>query len=91
MAALREVAASLRPSVIIADTWGSSYKSLEPSERFEIAEVAQLAPLILITGQQWAANMTADELGVACILPELVNLEQLIDEIRRCLEESSEA
>ena len=53
--------------------------------------MAQLAPLILITGQQWAANMTAEELGVACILPELVNLEQLIDEIRRCLQESSEA
>jgi DNA-binding NtrC family response regulator len=89
IATLREVASKLRPALILTDSWGSSYTELEPHERAGIAELAALAPLILLTGKQWVAEVTAAELGVVCILPKPVRLEQLVEQIVNCVHKKS--
>jgi len=83
---LKEAASRLTPSLIIADSWGASYTSIDAEERAQIAELASIAALILMSGRAWVDRVTADELGIACILAKPLALEHLVSEIGRCLD-----
>src|SRR5438067_11667971 len=55
---LKEAASGLTPSLIIADSWGESYTSIDAEERAQIAELASIAPLILMSGRARVDHVT---------------------------------
>jgi DNA-binding NtrC family response regulator len=87
--ALHEASRGQRPSLIVADGWGPSYTELTSEERTEIADLSSLAPLVLITGRAWGSTVTAEELGVLCILPKPIELTQFVAQVQQCLEQTT--
>jgi two-component system, NtrC family, nitrogen regulation response regulator GlnG len=77
-AQLRQAAAEQRGDVVVADFWGGGQRSLLDTDRTEIAELASLLPLILLTGRSWAADMTAGELGTRAIIRKPFDLDELM-------------
>jgi len=71
---------------VLADFWGTSHVELSAAERQEVRELAGLAPTILLTGRSWARAELAHELGLVCLLTKPLELEELIAQLRRCLE-----
>jgi hypothetical protein len=82
---LRSVITEVPASVIVADTWGSSYDVLDEAERQEIGALARLAPTVLLTGRHWARHVSPEELKVDCIIFKPFELEQLEAAVRRLL------
>jgi ActR/RegA family two-component response regulator len=84
-AALREHVHDHSPVVVLADFWGLSHTALSPDEQEEIRDLARHAPTILLTGRAWATTADKAALGVSCILPKPVELDDVILQLRRCL------
>lgn len=66
----------------------SSSATLGVDDRARLAALGTRAPTILISGQRWALGATEDELGVACLLPKPLDVDELEKQIRRCLVQS---
>jgi DNA-binding NtrC family response regulator len=76
VAELRQRCDDQRPDLIIADFWGTSHLRLDDAERAEIAALAAVAPLILVSGRNWAMGAEADDLGVAALVPKPMDIER---------------
>jgi DNA-binding NtrC family response regulator len=85
-AALRKSIQAHARVVVLADFWGTSHAVLRPDERDEIRDLASRAPTILLTGRSWTRTTDVDALGVSCIMPKPVALDDLILQVRRCLD-----
>jgi DNA-binding NtrC family response regulator len=90
-AELRAAVAEGGVLAVLADFWGTSHMELSPAERQEIRELAGLTPTILLTARSWARPELADELGLVCLLLKPVDIEELIMQLRRCLEVARKA
>ena len=84
-AALREAARAPATGVVLADFWGTSHARLTPCECEQIRELASRAPTILLTARAWAGTIDAQELGLVCILSKPPRLDELVAQVRRCL------
>jgi CheY-like chemotaxis protein len=73
------------PAVVLADFWGTSHIELSPCERDEIRALGGQVPTILLTGRAWALQADAADLNVNCILAKPVVLDDILEQIRRCL------
>jgi two-component system, NtrC family, nitrogen regulation response regulator NtrX len=89
--ALRKALHDYAGSIILADFWGTSHSELSLRERDEVRDLGREAPAILLTGRAWVANAVADDLNVVCILPKPIELEQILEQIRRCLDLAAES
>ena len=89
-AALREAARAPATGVVLADFWGTSHARLTPCECEQIRELASRAPTILLTARAWAAAVDAEELGLVCILSKPPMLDELVAQVRRCLNLASD-
>jgi DNA-binding response OmpR family regulator len=85
-AELRAAAAEGGVVAVLADFWGSSHLELAAAERQEIRELGGFASTILLTGRTWARRELAEELGVVCLLRKPLDIEELVAQLRRCLE-----
>jgi DNA-binding NtrC family response regulator len=83
---LRAAADEAGVHVIVADFWGTSYVEPTTVERQEIRELGRMAPTIVLTGRSWARHELPEELGVMCLLAKPVDLDRLVENVRRCLE-----
>jgi DNA-binding NtrC family response regulator len=84
-AELRAAVDQAGASIVLADFWGTSHLEPTPLERQEIRDLGRRAPTILLTGRSWARHELAEELGVVCLLPKPIDVEQLVEQVRRCL------
>jgi DNA-binding NtrC family response regulator len=75
VAELRQRCDEQPPDLIIADFWGTSHLRLDDGERAEIAALGAVAPLILVSGRNWAVDAEADDLGVAALVPKPMDIE----------------
>src|SRR6266545_2813444 len=89
--ALRQAVHESDAPVVLDDFWGTSHSQLSPQERGEIRELGRQAPTILLTGRAWIADIHADDLNVVCILSKPVDLDEILDQIRRCLNLAAES
>jgi len=87
---VREAARDPATGLVLADFWGTSHARLTPCERDQIRELASEAPTILLTARAWAASIEAEELGLVCILPKPPVLDELVAQVRRCLNLASD-
>ena len=71
--------------------WGTSHAELSPRERDELRELGRQAPTILLVGRAWIADIQADDLNVVCILPKPVELDEILEQIHRCLNLAAES
>jgi ActR/RegA family two-component response regulator len=72
--------------IVLADFWGTSHTELSPRERDELRDLGRQAPTILLTGRAWIANVNANDLNVICILPKPIDLDDILEQIHRCLQ-----
>ena len=89
--ALRQAVREYGASIVLADFWGTSHLELSPRERDEVRELGSEAPTILLTGRAWIANIKADDLNVVCIVSKPIELDEILKQIRRCLNLASES
>jgi DNA-binding NtrC family response regulator len=87
---LRQRCDDQRPDLIIADFWGASHLQLVDSERAEIAALAAVAPLVLVSGRNWAVGAEADDLGVAALVPKPMDIERFASVIAETLAEATQ-
>jgi DNA-binding response OmpR family regulator len=88
--ALRSAARAKQADVIVADFWGVSQRTLNETGRREIQELNELLPVILLTGRTWAENATARDLGAQALVRKPFDLDDLLTEIERVLNETSD-
>jgi len=72
-------------AIVVADFWGKSHRELSPAERAEIRDLGRRAPTILLSGRAWAGSAVADELNLVCVLPKPPSLDDVLEQVRRCL------
>jgi DNA-binding response OmpR family regulator len=84
-ASLRKVLQAGDPAIVVADFWGASQSTLRQCEADQIRELGRSVPTILLTGRAWAADVTAEELNVACVLAKPIVLDELVAQVRGCL------
>lgn len=89
-ASLRDAVRGYDSPIVLADFWGTSHTELSARERDEIREMGQQARTILLTGRAWAASTDATDLDVVCILCKPVALDEIIEQIRRCVNQAAE-
>jgi hypothetical protein len=58
---------------------------LSAAERAEVRDLGSRAPTILLSGRAWAGSALAEELNLVCVLPKPPSLDDLLDQVRRCL------
>jgi DNA-binding NtrC family response regulator len=90
-AALRDYVRTDHSVVVLADFWGSSHTELSPQERDEIRDLGEHAPTILLTGRAWATSSDIADLKLICLLPKPVSVDDVVDQIRRCLDVAEDA
>jgi two-component system nitrogen regulation response regulator GlnG len=73
--------------VVVADFWGSSQTTLLDGDREDIRELASHAPVILLTGRSWAADVTAHELGTRAVIRKPFDLDGLIQTVEDAIAE----
>jgi DNA-binding NtrC family response regulator len=72
-------------AIVVADFWGASHRELSRAERAEIRDLGRRAPTILLSGRAWAGSADADELNLVCVLPKPPSLDDVLEQVRRCL------
>jgi DNA-binding NtrC family response regulator len=82
---LKRRCAEQRPDLVVADFWGTSHLELSSVERSEINELAALAPLVLVSGRNWAIEAEPDELGVAALVPKPLDFDGFLAVLRSTL------
>lgn len=82
---VREAAAGGRGDMIVADFWGGPQRSLTDAGRRQIRELAQLLPIVLLTGRTWAAELSAQELGAVGLMRKPFDLDELLRAIDKGL------
>jgi hypothetical protein len=87
---IEEVAASLRPRLIVADPAWKSYLSIDADVRQDIAKLAAIAPTMLLVDRFWTAIATAGDLGVASALQKPLELGDFLREVWHCLAGAAE-
>jgi DNA-binding NtrC family response regulator len=90
-ASLREHVREDRSCIVLADFWGTSHVELSPSEQDEIRQLGQRVPTILLSGRAWATNTDAADLALVCILVKPVALDEILEQLRRCLARAQDA
>jgi DNA-binding NtrC family response regulator len=85
-AGLRRKLRKKGPIVVVADFWGTSHVELSSGERAEIRELGLRAPTVLLTARSWAPSASACDLNLVSLLPKPVVLDELITQVRRCLD-----
>jgi DNA-binding NtrC family response regulator len=83
---LRAAAEAGAGDIIIADFWGSAQQVLDETARTQMRELAQLAPVVLLTGRSWATTTTPGELWVKAIIRKPFDLNHLLETVRRILQ-----
>lgn len=83
LVAAADVAEVERPSVVVADFWGTSHRALSPTDRAEIRRLAALVPVVLLTGRTWAERADVADLGVAALVRKPFDVEHLLQTVRR--------
>jgi DNA-binding NtrC family response regulator len=87
--AIRAAAATAQGDVVVADFWGTAQRTLSASGRAQIVELAQLMPVILLTGRSWAYGVTAEELGAWALMHKPFDLDELLKVIGDALQPGS--
>ena len=72
-------------AIVVADFWGGSHRELSAAERAEIRDLGSRAPTLLLSGRAWAASAVADDLNLLCVLPKPPSLDDVLEQVRRCL------
>ena len=85
-AALRDSLRKDRFVIVLADFWGTSHTKLSSEEERQIRELARQAPTILLTGRSWASGVNLADLDVIRILLKPVPLEDIVEQVHRCLD-----
>jgi DNA-binding NtrC family response regulator len=85
MAELQQHCATDRPDLIVADFWGTSHLALDEAERSEITALASIAPVVLVSGRNWALNAQAAELGLVALLTKPLDIDRFIVVLRAAL------
>ena len=78
-----------RPDLIVADFWGASHLKLDDVERAEIAELAAVAPLVLVSARTWALDADVEELGVAAFVAKPLDAERFAAQVQEALSAST--
>ncbi len=89
--ALRQAMYEYGAPIVLADFRGTSHIELSPRERDEVRELGGQAPTILLTGRAWITNMDPQDLNVVSILAKPIELDEILAQIRRCLNLASES
>jgi DNA-binding NtrC family response regulator len=84
-ASLLEAVQAWSEAIVVADFWGASHRELSAAERAELRDLGSRAPTILLSGRAWAGSALAEELNLVCVLPKPPSLDDLLDQVRRCL------
>jgi DNA-binding NtrC family response regulator len=85
MVELQAHCATRKPDLIVADFWGTSHLSLDAAERSEICALATIAPLILVSGRNWALDVQATELGMVALLSKPLDIDGFVVLLRTAL------
>jgi DNA-binding response OmpR family regulator len=75
---VRTAAAEARADIIVADFWGGPQRVLSETGRGQIRDLAELLPIILLTGRTWATETTAQELGARALIRKPFDLDDLL-------------
>ena len=86
---VRRAAATDRGDIIVADFWGGAQRVLNATGRQQIQELADLLPVILLTGRSWASETTAEELGARALMRKPFDLDDLLAAIESVLQPGS--
>jgi DNA-binding NtrC family response regulator len=78
-------ARSARAFAVIVDWWASG-RELDSRLRQELMNLGREAPTILLSDQPWTRTMSADDLGLVCILDLPFDVDEVQYQVRRCLE-----
>ena len=78
---IRAAAADAQGDIVVADFWGTAQRTLSDSGRAQIVELAQLMPVVLLTGRTWAYGVTAEELGARALMHKPFDLDELLSVI----------
>ena len=70
-------------AVAVADCWDGWRRAFSAADRQQLAAANTRTRLLLLPNQAWAATMTADELGVAAVLPKPFDLAALLGTVAR--------
>jgi AmiR/NasT family two-component response regulator len=85
MAELQSHCATRRPDLIVADFWGTSHLTLVEAERSEIAALAAMAPVVLVSARNWALDAQARDLGLVALLTKPLDIDQFVVVLRAAL------
>jgi DNA-binding response OmpR family regulator len=75
---LYRAARARRGDLALADCWGPSVRELTEEDRAQIARLAGLVPVVLMTARCWADGMTAEQVGTRALLHKPFELEELL-------------
>ncbi|HLZ28868.1 MAG TPA: hypothetical protein VKV73_16245 [Chloroflexota bacterium] len=85
MAELQKYCATNKPDLIVADFWGTSHLTLDETERSEIAALAAIAPVVLVSARNWALDAQASDLGLAALLIKPLDIDRFVVVLRAAL------
>lgn len=69
--------------VIVLDAFGASHDDVDEPTRATLRLLTSRAPVVLATGRAWAAYVTAEQLGIAAVLPKPYDLDRLCEAVMR--------
>ena len=78
---VRDAAARGEADIVVADYWGGSQRTLVEDDRQEIRELCSCLPVVLVTGRNWAADITAEELGARAVIRKPFDLDHLLQAV----------
>lgn len=73
------------PDVVVTDYWQDDNHEVSDTGREQLAKLGRLAPVILLTGRDWGPFSTGDDLGVACVLPKPLDIDELLTQVRHII------
>ena len=85
MAELRAHCACYKPDLIVADFWGTSHLTLDEAERDEIAALAAVAPVVLVSARNWALDARAAHLGLVALFTKPLDIDTFVGVLRAAL------
>jgi len=85
MTELQAHCAERTPDLIVADFWGASHLALDDAERAEIAALAAIAPVVLVSARNWALDAHAADLGLVALLTKPLDIDSFIGVLRAAL------
>src|SRR4051812_25294578 len=82
---LQQLLPAQRWAAIITDGFSQGYRSAEPADLEMLRYLRQVAPVILVSGREWARHGSPDALGVFAICPKPYDLDDLLQTLERAV------